>query len=165
MKINILRAILVILLILQMWIIFGFSNQNGDESGTISKRITQMITKNIKAIQELDTEEKEKILTKIEYFIRKLAHFSLYTVIGLLSISLMFTYKIKTKKQIAISLGIGLLYAISDEIHQSFIPDRAPMLGDVVIDFSGVITGVLIVFLIRKKLRWKIIDAPNKGNM
>ena len=148
MKINILRATLIILLFLQMWIIFGFSNQDGEKSGTISRQITELITKKISAIQNLPNDEKEIVLKKIEHIVRKLAHFSIYTVIGFLLMSLMSTYKIKQKNRIAISAIIGLLYAISDEIHQAFVPGRGPQIGDVGIDFAGVIIGVLIMFMI-----------------
>ena len=153
MKLNILRTILIILLMLHMWIIFGFSNQNGEESGSISRKITQMITKNIKSIQELEEQEKEKVLKNIEHFIRKLAHFSIYTIMGILLMSLMLTYNLKTKNRIIISGVIGLIYAISDEIHQSFIPNRTPLIGDVFIDFSGVIVGILMVYIIFKQLK------------
>lgn len=152
MKINILRAILIALLITQMWIIFGFSGQNGDESGSISRKITEAVTKNISSIQNLEKEEKEKVLRKVEHIIRKLAHFSLYAVIGFWLMSLMSTYKIKQRRRIFISGSIGLLYAISDEIHQAFIPGRGPQIGDVIIDFSGVVVGLLISILIIKTL-------------
>ena len=51
-KKNILRAILIISLIANLWVIFGFSNQNGEESGSLSKKVTQIITQNIKSIQK-----------------------------------------------------------------------------------------------------------------
>ena len=149
MKINILRGFLIVLLVLQMWIIFGFSGQDGETSGTISRRITETITKNIKSIQNLEKAEKEKVLKQIEHFIRKLAHFSLYTVVGFLLMSLISTYKLKQKNRVCISLGIGLIYAISDEIHQSFIPERTPMISDVCIDTCGVITGIIILIVIQ----------------
>ena len=152
MKINILRAILIVLLITQMWVIFGFSGQNGDESGSISRKITEAVTKNISSVQNLEKEEKEKVLKKIEHIIRKLAHFSLYAVIGFLLMSLMSTYKLKQKNRILVSCSIGLLYAISDEIHQAFIPGRGPQIADVGIDFSGVVVGILISTLIIKIL-------------
>ena len=148
MKINILRAILIVLLLLQMWIIFGFSNQDGETSGSISRKITEIITKNINSIQNLPKDEKEIKLKKIEHIVRKLAHFSIYTVIGVLLMSLMSTYKIKQKNRIIISAVIGLLYAISDEIHQAFVPGRGPLVSDVFIDFSGVIMGMLIAYII-----------------
>lgn len=149
-KINILRAILVILLVGIFYIIFGFSNQNAEQSGSISRKITVNITKNIKSIQELEETKKEEMLGKIEHIIRKLAHFSLYTIVGILTMSLMSTYNIKKSNRICLSFAIGLLYAVSDEIHQSFIPGRGPAVGDVLIDSCGVIAGIVIVITLIK---------------
>ena len=78
---NILRGILILLLIWTFSIIFGFSNQNAEESSSISGKITEIVTANIKAIQEKPKIEKEKLLDKIESIIRKIAHFSIYTVV------------------------------------------------------------------------------------
>ena len=145
MKIKILRAILIILLLGIFYIIFGFSGQEGEKSGSISWQITEAVTKNIKQIQTLEETQKEITLKKIEHIIRKLAHFSLYTVVGILMMSLMSTYNIEQIKRYGVSLGVGMIYAISDEIHQSFIPDRTPAVGDVFIDTCGVIFGIILV--------------------
>ena len=59
--------------------------------------------------------------------------------------SLMSTYKIEQIKRISISLLTGVLYAISDEVHQSFVPGRGPSVQDVLIDSLGVIFGILVV--------------------
>lgn len=161
MKINILRTILIILLFLQMWIIFGFSNQNGQQSGSISRKITEAVTKNISSIQNLEKDEKERVLRKIEHIIRKLAHFSLYTIIGILLMSLMSTYKIKQRKRVLISGSIGLLYAMSDEIHQSFIPGRGPQIRDVGIDFCGVVVGMCMVLVVIRFYTNKMAKRKN----
>ena len=150
MKINILRAVLVFLLLGTFYIIFGFSGQDGKQSESISRQITENITKNIKMIHKLDKKEKEQKLNVIEYIIRKIAHFLLYTIVGILLMSLMCTYNLKTKIRIGTTSIIGLLYAISDEIHQSFIPDRSPQITDVIIDFVGVIFGITIIFFALK---------------
>lgn len=138
-KVNILRAILIVLLILLFGIIFGFSNQNGEKSGSISRKITEAITKHVSWIQEMEENEKQDTLKKIEKVVRKLAHFSIYTALGMVTMSLMCTYDLKQKKRIFSSFGIGFLYAISDEIHQSFVPSRGPAVTDVLIDSCGVI--------------------------
>lgn len=150
MKINILRTILIIMLLGIFWTIFGFSNQNGEESGGLSRKITIIITKNIESIQNMKEEEKENKMKQIEHFVRKLAHFSLYTIVGFLTMSLISTYNLKKSKKIAISQIIGSTYAITDEIHQSFIPGRAASIKDVGIDSLGVIFGVLIVVILAK---------------
>lgn len=144
-KTNIKRAILIILLILTFFQIFRFSNQNGEKSSGISRKITTAVTKNVKKIQELDKNKQEEVLGKIEKVIRKLAHFSIYMVVGILMMLLMSTYKIKQLDRIAISLITGILYASSDEIHQLFIPGRSAMITDVMIDTLGVFVGITLV--------------------
>ena len=52
-----------------------------------------------------------------------------------------------------VSICVGLLYAISDETHQYFIPGRQASPIDVGIDTCGVITGILIVLGI-----WTIVN-------
>ena len=47
------------------------------------------------------------------------------------------------------TIGIGILYAMSDEFHQSFSPGRSPKVTDVYIDTLGVIVGALLVIFIR----------------
>ena len=62
------------------------------------------------------------------------------------------------KVRILIVLMIGFAYAISDEIHQIFTPNRTPMVTDVFIDTSGVILGIVIastiIIAIDKLYRW-----------
>ena len=150
MKINILRAILIFLLIILFIRIFNFSSQDGETSGNLSREVTETITKNIKAIQRLEKSKKEIVLDKIEHFIRKLAHFSLYMSAGILTMCLMLTYKMELKKKIEISLIVNVIYAISDEIHQIFVPDRAAMIQDVGVDTFGIIIGITIVIIMFK---------------
>ncbi len=149
MKKNIERIILLILLLGTMTIIFGFSSQDGKESGNISKKITEQIVKRIPQIQEKEQEEKEIIINRIEKVIRKIAHFSIYTVVGILVMAFISTYQIKEKNRIIISTIIGIIYACSDEIHQSLVPGRSPMITDVMIDTMGVILGILLITTIK----------------
>ena len=43
------------------------------------------------------------------------------------------------------ALLTGLLYVVSDEIHQTFVPGRAGQLRDVLIDTCGVIIGICLI--------------------
>ena len=147
MKKNILRAILMLLLLSTFFIIFGFSSQDGEKSGSISKKITEEIITRIPQMQEKEQNEREAITLRIEKVIRKIAHFSIYTAVGLLLMALISTFEMKEKNRIIISLIIGIIYACSDEIHQSFVPERSPMITDVMIDTMGVMLGILIIML------------------
>ena len=67
----------------------------------------------------------------------------------------MLTFRIKNIIRIGISFSLGLIYAISDEIHQSFIPGRSAQVTDVLIDTSGVIFGIVLVLLIYTLIKKK----------
>lgn len=45
-----------------------------------------------------------------------------------------------------------VLYAISDEWHQSFTPDRHPSLTDIFIDTAGGYLGISCLYFIRKRI-------------
>ena len=42
------------------------------------------------------------------------------------------------------SLAIGVIYAVSDEIHQYFVPGRSMQISDIVIDSFGVLSGIFV---------------------
>ena len=163
-QIIIIRIILIILLIITFFYIFNFSSQDSEKSGNLSRTITVSVTKNIKKIQELDYNKKNDVLNTIEKVIRKLAHFSEYTFLGILLMSLMSTYNLKQTNKFIISIGIGFLYACSDEFHQLFVPGRTAKFTDVLIDTSGVIVGSVIIFILifiinKYIIRKKAIDG------
>lgn len=160
-KINILRVILIILLIGTFSIIFGFSSQDSEKSSGISRKVTEIITNPIKSIQEKPEQEKEQILSRIESVVRKIAHFSIYTVVGFLLMALFSTYKLEEMNRFSYSLIIGVIYASSDEIHQCFTPGRGPQITDVIIDTMGVLLGILLVILVIKIYK-KIVSKDKK---
>lgn len=160
-KINILRVILIILLIGTFSIIFGFSSQDSEKSSGISRKVTEIITNPIKSIQEKPEQEKEQILSRIESVVRKIAHFSIYTVVGFLLMALFSTYKLEEMNRFSYSLIIGVVYASSDEIHQCFTPGRGPQVTDIIIDTMGVLLGILLVMLVIKIYK-KIVSKDKK---
>lgn len=145
-KINVIRAILLTMLIGTFVIIFGFSSQNGETSGSLSRKVTEFIVEANIFNKNLTEEQKEIQIQNLHPKIRKLAHFSIYTLVGILLMSLCMTYKIKNSKRITISLILGIIYATTDEIHQLFIKGRSGNIIDVLIDTSGVLFGIFIIF-------------------
>lgn len=153
MKINIIRTIIMILLLGNFYVIFQFSSQNGEKSGSLSEKIAELV------MQQLPIEETQQSLKKTESIIRKMAHFSIYTLLGFLLMSFVSTYHLKEDKRIGISLLIGILYAITDEIHQKFVSGRSCQITDVIIDSMGVLLGILLLLMlceIHKKIKIKI---------
>ena len=156
MQKNVLRGILIVLLLCTFYIIFGFSSQDGEKSGGISKKITEFILEKSSKYNSLEQTKKEEVSKRTERIIRKIAHFSIYTLVGFLLMALFSTYEnIKRKYQIYISAIMGILYAIFDEIHQSFTPGRGPKITDVFIDSLGVFFGMAVILLIIEILNRK----------
>ena len=150
MKINIIRIVLFILILTTFITIFRFSSQDGQTSSSLSKEVTENVTKRINKIQNLEETERKNVLSRIEKIIRKIAHFSLYTIVGILLMSLACTYEFTEFKRGGISFLIGLMYACLDELHQFFISERSAQITDVMIDSMGVLFGILLVMLIYK---------------
>ena len=150
MKLNIIRGILITTLIAIFVTIFGFSNQNSETSAGLSQKVTNFVVEFVPSIKNMQEQEKENVVDRIESIVRKIAHYSIYTLVGILLMSLMSTYKIKELDRIAISMIIGVIYAATDEIHQAFVPGRGPLVTDVILDSIGVLTGICIVLLVYK---------------
>ena len=71
---------------------------------------------------------------------KKGAHFTVYAVLAVL-----FRRALPPGRWIwALSWVLTVLFAASDEWHQSFVPGRHPQLTDVLIDLCGAATGLLI---------------------
>lgn len=68
----------------------------------------------------------------------KIAHFLAYAVLGAL-----LGHAVGGRARIAFAVALGLLYALFDEIHQSYVPGRAADAADWVADALGTITGAL----------------------
>ena len=68
--------------------------------------------------------------------LRKSAHFAEYAVLGALLLRAL-------DLRVA-ALTAGIAYAISDEIHQYFVPGRYASAWDVLLDSGGVLLGVLL---------------------
>ena len=143
MKIQIIKRIVyAVLIILWMITIFEFSNQNGDTSQGTSDVITDKI---IEINNDLENKRDQ-----VSFCVRKLAHFSIYIIGGILAFGFFDTYSLQKKYVIAIALMFGIVYASLDEFHQSFISGRSAQIRDVCIDTCGVITGEIISCFVKK---------------
>lgn len=140
------KIITIILIILWMILVFYLSNQGADDSAELSGGLTRKILQ-ILHILDGKTIEEQAI---IETVFRKLAHFCLYTLGGILILLHINLYKITDKNKVIASLIIGTTYAITDELHQLFVPGRSGEIRDVCLDSLGLITGIILAFLVLK---------------
>lgn len=80
--------------------------------------------------------------------IRKLAHFTEFTCLGICLSQLLRIKCNKQWKNILLPSLFGVAAAAIDETIQRFVPNRGPGIKDVLLDSAGVITGVIIVTMI-----------------
>lgn len=134
------------LIVIWCGFIFFQSNQPGEISSMQSNIFVVLVDKMLTPLfGRWNTE-------MYSFFIRKTAHFTEYFILGLL-LYRGFYSPLKQKNAFLISFLMGLLYAVSDEIHQYFIPGRAMKAFDVFIDSLGVISGLSLSYIVNNKKR------------
>lgn len=145
--------------IVLLFLIFGFSAQDGESSGSLSFQVSlflvRLFSPLIPAIQSEDVLIEYAEL--IHLYVRKAAHMTEYFLLTLslqLPLSAWLSKLLYWKKRLLIGAAATVLFAALDEFHQSFVPGRSGNLTDVCIDSIGVIAASLclyIFFIIREK--------------
>lgn len=79
-----------------------------------------------------------------DFIVKKTAHLIEYAVLALLLYRALAGSGMEKKRAGVWAVIISLVYAISDEWHQSFVPGREPKVRDVVIDGLGSGLGVYL---------------------
>jgi VanZ family protein len=96
----------------------------------------------------------EDKLERIHYAVRKTAHFVEYAMLGFLAWRVAHFdpafASFSFRRQCWFVLLFCMLYASSDEFHQSFVPTREPAVRDVMIDTCGAGFGLLATLSLRK---------------
>jgi len=133
------KYINILILILWLSFIFLMSSFNGNSSNDQSGSIVTFIS-NILNIDNLEF---------LSLLIRKLAHFTEYFILGILTINCFKDYKFNNI--FIYSLLFCIFYACTDEVHQLFVPGRSGNIIDVLIDSVGSIFGCGSYFIFIKK--------------
>lgn len=142
------RYSLLVLAVIWMALIFCFSAQSATESGGLSALITEPLTNLIVRLSgEMSAAQEVELYLKVDGIVRIFAHFSEYTVLGMLLTAVLRAFGVKIGW---VPWLIGTAYAVTDEWHQAYSPGRASDPMDVLIDAAGVLCGVLIYHFIRK---------------
>lgn len=129
------------LVLIWMGVIFAFSHQDASASSHTSGWVVNVVQTVIINVT------RDKVIEQfIVRFIREIAHFTLYFVLGALLFNAL---KVKGMIQLGFVLLIGVFYALLDEWHQTFIPGRAFELTDILIDFTGVLSASLMGLFVK----------------
>jgi len=126
------------IVLIWMLLIFNLSSQVREKSNNLSKGLTEIVVETVeKVVPEADFD-----IDKFNHLLRKNAHFFAYLILGVLVMNALRRSGIKGLKVFVFSLGICVLYAVSDEVHQLFVPGRGGQVRDVFIDSAGAIVGI-----------------------
>lgn len=130
-------------------LIFSFSAQKGDASAQISGSLAeQLLIAWWPGYEILPEPTQLKILNVTDVIIRKGGHFVEYALLGFWVLLLADSYRVRRRGVVA--WAASSLYAVTDEVHQLLVADRAGQLRDVCLDSAGALTGVLLAILILK---------------
>lgn len=135
-----------IAVLLWMILIFNLSSQTADQSNKLSKGITSMIAEAIASIFPGDSFD----IGIFHYLIRKNAHFIAYLVLGLLEMNALCRSGFKGMKACVTAFVICVLFALSDEFHQLYVPGRSGQALDVLIDSAGSDIGIRSYIFIKR---------------
>jgi VanZ family protein len=95
----------------------------------------------------------------LEFFIRKGGHISEYIILALLLGYALLAKPIQRPKALVCTALVSILYAASDEWHQSFVPGRTGHAIDVAVDTLGILIAISW-FIVAAKLRFKRTISP-----
>lgn len=133
------KIVFTILTIALLAFIFGNSAADGEKSSDFSLLVTGWLNSALAAMRIP--------LELSHHFVRKLAHFSEYSLLGALLTATVNAWRRREWRFRAVwlPLALGLATASLDEYLQTFVEDRFGTPLDSLLDFSGVLWAALAV--------------------
>lgn len=139
-----------VLVVICMGIIFFLSAQNGEESSDLSSSFVMALLNGLGIVID-------------EGILRSIAHCLEFMGLSVLLFNAVYvTWFLKLTPIIAF-LGT-VFYAITDEIHQIFVPERAFQISDILVDSTGALIGVIASFIILKVILYIMKRGNKNGN-
>ena len=148
-----LRILSFVPALLLLCVIFRFSAQTGESSGSLSYRISLELVRIADQVLPISLNETETFTwaDNIHLFVRKAAHITEYFLLALFLYlpictnlsSLRFTLG----KRLLLTFALTVLCAALDEFHQTFVSGRSGTVLDVGIDSIGNVIACTILYL------------------
>ena len=144
----ILRITTLILALLWMRVIFGFSSQPASVSMTTSEDVSSAFVRiaDFFSSSKLTDEQVKARALVIDHAVRKAAHGTEYAVLAVLWLLQLSLHDCFEKRKYWITQIICSMYAVTDEIHQFWSAGRTPQFKDVCIDSAGACIALLIAW-------------------
>ncbi|MDU6983232.1 MAG: VanZ family protein [Terrisporobacter othiniensis] len=150
------KVIYILLLIMSIGAMHYFSSQNGSTSKSQSNAVVEIIDeirdkvtlKDEKLIKIKDTVMSELKKYSKSMIVRKAAHFSMYAIIGGISMLVIYSFSKQVFLSACLSFTFSVLFAVFDERSQIAIDGRNGNLTDVFIDSSGALLSICILSIL-----------------
>lgn len=162
-----LYTIVAVMLLTAMYaVIFLFSAESGEESAGLSGRVADFIMSLYEKLTgggggggAAGTE-----VFPLEAVIRKMAHFTEYLLVGLLSYGIVLIWYAPGLKGSGLVLLQVFLSGAVDELHQYFVPGRAAMFRDVLLDTAGGAVGIILVFMLYRLKKHRSVKKSKNSD-
>lgn len=143
------KIVAIALLCIWMIVIFSFSAETAKESSATSGGVIRSIAKVVvSGFEKLSESQQSKIVSSFQGVVRSLAHLCIFAILGFLATNTAFAFDLKKRKWCYLPPLFCLLYAVTDEIHQIFIPGRAFQISDIAIDTLGGVLGTIAFWVV-----------------
>lgn len=129
-----------------MVIIFSLSHQPATQSNDLSTGVTEFII----ALMERVAPNATIDLDGINHIVRKNAHFLIYFILGILVSGTLRRLGASRHRVFGWSLLICVVFAMTDEIHQLYVPGRGAQVQDVLLDSAGACLGIGLYALVSR---------------
>ncbi len=136
-------------------LIFGFSAQDGEQSGALSRFISEKCAELLNVISGKRWDEMilESMAEYFEHPIRKLAHFCEYACMGVLVYVIWSQWLQRGRRLYLLTVLWVFVSAALDEFHQLFVPGRYGSFADVLLDTCGGAFGMGAWLLVLRLFR------------
>lgn len=133
--------------LLMMYIIFSFSAQNGAASSNLSYKVSHRAIAIADRTLDLELTDQQiaRCISRIHYYVRKIAHFTEYFLLAVCVAFPLYVYGIRGIWLVAAAGILCVGFAALDELHQYFVSGRNCSVRDVIIDSCGSFAGILFV--------------------
>lgn len=131
------------MVVIWMAVIFVFSHQSSEVSGGFSASLAEFF------LRLFGMAADEAAVSLADNVIRNIAHGFIFFVLGLFVSYAFETVNIREFANAGLTFIVSSIYAVSDEVHQIFIPGRAGQLIDFLIDALGIVIAIIVYQLIK----------------
>lgn len=144
---------------LVVWMAVIFAASTGRLSGDNTSRLIGPI------LHWLFPNISEAKIEIAHFVVRKTAHFAEYAVLAFLAARAFATSTRVTLRRrfFYVTLFLVIVYSLSDELHQNFVPSRTGSIYDSFIDIAGGVTALTVYTLMRRRRQGRGIGVRDES--